>query len=152
MTSEGGGESSRTPAERPASVTCLGCGGLILAAVFLVRLALSLSLPALPLTIPPAYLTITGAVWGGLGLLVGTGLLLGRRWAYRGVPLLAAALGAWYWADRLLLVQTDYAARSWPAAALASVLLLAVVVFLWTHPSARRYFRRPIDDESSPTA
>jgi hypothetical protein len=137
---------------RPGPVTWLGCGGLTLAAIFLVRLALGLSLPDLPLTIPRAYLPVTGAVWGGLGLLVGVGLLLGRRWAYRGAAFLAPALVVWYWLDRLFLVQTDYAARTWPAAALASVFLLGTVAYLLSRPSTRRYFRRLIDDDSDEPA
>jgi hypothetical protein len=137
----------RAALPRPAPVTWLGCGGLTLAAVFLLRLALGLSLPDLPLTIPRAYLPVTGAVWGGLGLLVGVGLLLGRRWAHRGAAFLAAAFTLWYWLDRLFLVQTDYAARTWPAAALASAILLGLVAYLLTRPSTRWYFRRPIDDD-----
>jgi hypothetical protein len=136
------------PPPRPAAVTWLGCGGLILAAFFLARLALSLSLPALPLTVPRAYLSVTGAVWGGLGLAVGGGLLLGRRWAYPAAGFLAAGLTVWYWADRLLLVRTDYAQRSWPAALLVNAILLALVVYGWTHPSTRRYFGRAMDDDT----
>lgn len=115
----------------------------MLAGVFLVRLALSLSLPALPLTVPPAYLTLTGAVWGGLGLMVARGLFLGRRWASGATVALTLAFVTWYWADRLLLVRTDYSAQTWPAAAIASALLLAGVAYLLTRPGTRRYFRRP---------
>ena len=139
---------SRASPARPGGVTSLGCGGLILAAVFLARTALSLSLPALPLTVPPAYLTLTGALWGSVGLLAGLGLLAGRPWAYRGAAVLTPAFVIWYWADRLLLVRTDYASRTWPAAALASLLLLGLVASVLTRPSTRRYFRRPMDDDS----
>jgi len=133
---------------RPTPVTWLGCGGLILAALALLRLALSLSLPPLPLTVPPAYLSATGAVGGALGLAFGVGLLAGRRWAYNAAPLLAGALAVWYWTDRLLLVRTDYAQSTWPAAALGTVLLLALAGYAWTRPSTRRYFGRSKDDDA----
>ena len=139
----------RARRSRPAPVTWLGCGGLILAALALVRLGLSLTLPPLPLTVPHAYLPITGAVWGGLGLAIGAGLLAGRRWAYRAAAFGAAALVVWYWADRLLLVRTDYAQRTWPAAALGSGILLGLVAYALTRPSTRRYFGRPQDDDAS---
>jgi hypothetical protein len=113
----------------------------MLAGAFLVRLALSLSLPALPLTISPAYLALTGAVWGGLGLVVAAGLFLGRRWAAGAAAGVAVAFVIWYWVDRLLLVNTDYAARTWPSAAIASGLLLAAVAYLLTRPSTRRYLK-----------
>jgi hypothetical protein len=115
----------------------------MMAGVFLTRLALSLSLPALPLTIPPAYLALTGAVWGGLGLVVARGLFVGRRWARGATAALALAFVVWYWADRTLLVQTDYADRTWPSAAVASIVLLAGVGYLLTRSGTRRYLRRP---------
>ena len=138
----------RTAPPRPAPVTWLGCAGLILAALSLVRLVLSLSLPPLPLTVPPAYLSITGAVGGGLGLAVGAGLIAGRRWAYRAAAFFAPALVVWYWADRLLLVRTDFAQRTWPMAALGSGILLGLVTYALTRPSTRRYFGRPKDDDA----
>lgn len=144
----------RAATPRPAPVTWLGCGGLILAALSLLRLVLSLSLPPLPLTVPRAYLSFTGAVWGAVGLAVGAGLIAGRRWAYRAAAIAAPALVVWYWADRLLLVRTDYAQRTWPAAALVSGIFLGLVAYALTRPSARRYFGRPKDDDASqpPTA
>jgi len=131
---------SRPP--RPTAVTSLGCGGLILAALSLARLILSLSLPLLPLTVPPAYLTATGAIGVVLGLAVGIGLLAGRRWAYPSAAALTAVLTVWYWADRWLLVRTDYAQRTWPGAVVVTLILLALVAYAWSRPSTRRYFGR----------
>jgi hypothetical protein len=126
---------------RPRFVTWLTVGVLILAAAYLTRFGASLSAPDLGLAVPRAYLSGTGAVWGALGLGLGYGLWSGRRWA----PLLLRAAGltflAWYWVDRLALVQSEFSRHTRLWAAAATVLVLAVVVWGIRRPDVRRFFQ-----------
>ncbi len=126
---------------RPTVVTWVAAGVLTFAAFYLARLALSLSLPDLPLSVPSWYLPLTGAIWGGLALALGWGLLRGARRAYRFAFWMAPIYWLWYWADRLLLMRTDFAERSLPA---ALVLTSGGLILFWwalTRPKARAFFK-----------
>jgi hypothetical protein len=114
-------------------------------AFYLARLALSLSLPDLPLSVPAWYFPLTGAIWGGMALVLGVGLLRGERWARRFTLWIGPIYWLWYWSDRLLLVHTDFAQRSLPAALVLST--GAVVLLLWglTRPAARAFFEERPD-------
>ena len=125
---------------RPAVVTWLAAGVLTCAAFYLARLVLSLALPDLPLSVPEWYLPLTGAVWGGAALALGFGLLRGSRRAYRFLFWAVPVYLGWYWADRLLLVRSDFAQRSLPAALVMSAIAVALVYLAVTRPSARMYF------------
>jgi len=125
---------------RPAVVTWLAAGVLTCAAFYLARLVLSLALPDLPLSVPEWYLPLTGAVWGGAALVLGFGLLRGSRRAYRFLFWAVPIYLGWYWADRLLLVRSDFAQRSLPAALVMSAIAVALVYLAVTRPSARMYF------------
>ena len=125
---------------RPAVVTWLAAGVLTCAAFYLARLVLSLALPDLPLSVPEWYLPLTGAVWGGAALALGFGLLRGSRRAYRFLFWAVPLYLGWYWADRLLLVRSDFAQRSLPAALVMSAIAVALVYLAVTRPSARMYF------------
>jgi hypothetical protein len=104
------------------------------------RLALSLSLPDLPMSVPEWYLPLTGAVWGVLALVLGFGLLRGSRRAYRLLGWALALYLGWYWADRLLFVRSDFAQRSLPAALVISAIAVTLVTLALTRPSTRAYF------------
>ena len=125
---------------RPAVVTWLAVGVLTCAAFYLARLVLSLALPRLPLSVPEWYLPLTGAVWGGAALVLGFGLLRGSRRAYRFLFWAVPIYLGWYWADRLLLVRSDFAQRSLPAALVLSAIAVALVYLALTRPSVRTYF------------
>ena len=113
---------------------------LTCAAFYLARLVLSLALPRLPLSVPEWYLPLTGAVWGGAALVLGFGLLRGSRRAYRFLFWAVPLYLGWYWADRLLLVRSDFAQRSLPAALVMSAIAVALVALALTRPSVRMYF------------
>ena len=102
---------------------------------------MSLTLPDLPLSVPAWYLPLTGAVWGGVALGLGFGLLRGSRQAYRFMFWAAPTYLAWYWADRLLLVRSDFSQRSLPAALLMTALGATLVYLALLRPSVRTYFR-----------
>lgn len=126
---------------RPRFVTWLTVGVLILAAAYLTRFGASLSAPGLALAVPQAYLSGTGAVWGALALALGFGLWSGRRWA----PILLRSAGltflAWYWVDRLAIVQSEFSRHTRLWAAAVTVLVLAVVAWGVRRPDVRRFFQ-----------
>jgi hypothetical protein len=135
-------ELASTPSHRrPGVVTWLAAGVLTCAAFYLARLVLSLGPPNLPLSVPAWYLPLTGAVWGGVALALGIGLLRGSAQAYRLLFWAVPIYLGWYWADRLLLVRSDFAQRSTPAALLMSALVLLLVSLALRRPSVRTYFR-----------
>lgn len=126
---------------RPAVVTWLSGGGLILAAAYLVRFAGGLSLPDLPLSVPRWYPSVTGAVWGSAFLASAVGLWAGRGWA----PVLARGVGVffvvWYWIDRLTLVRSDYARQSIPFSAGATALCLIGLFWTLSRRSVREFYQ-----------
>lgn len=90
----------------------------------------------------PAYLVISGAVWGVLGLLSALVLLLrlrhGRAIALSGVVLIALA----FWLDRLLFSYAPNSGGNTLFALLVTVVLLAAVFQSVTAPEERRLFHR----------
>jgi hypothetical protein len=121
-----------------AALACLG-----LAAYNLVGVVSGVQrytvLAALPLSVPPAYLLISSAVWGVGFALAGWGLWRRRRWA-RGLAFGALALYlAQGWFDRLVLARTDFARTSAPYHLALHLLALALLAWaLWGPP--RRSF------------
>ena len=118
---------------------------LTFAAFYLARLVLGLALPDLPMSVPAWYLPLTGAIWGGLALVLGVGLWRGSRRAYRALFWLAPIFVAWYWMDRLLFVRSDFAQRSLPAALVMTILAAGLLYVALTHRSARTYFEENPD-------
>lgn len=112
-----------------------------MAVFYLARLALSLNLPNLPLSVPAWYLPLTGAVWAGVGLALAVGLWRGARRAHRLAFWAAPVYLTWYWLDRLLLAHSDFAQRSLPAALVLSLAGSALFYLALTRRSARDYFR-----------
>ena len=131
---------------RPSLVTWVAAGVLTFATFYLARLALSLSLPDLPLSVPAWYLPLTGAIWGGAALALGLGLLRGSPRAYRLTFWMAAVYWVWYWTDRLVLIRTDFAQRSLPAALVVSSAGLILLFWALTRPTARAFFEERTDD------
>lgn len=125
---------------RPGIVTLMSLGVLTLAVAFLSRLTAGLRSHSLPLTIPAWYLPLTGAIWGVGGVLLAWGMFTGKRWAPALTRLSAVTFTLWYWADRLLLTRSDYAAMTRPAD--AAISLTALMVLLWglNRRGTREYF------------
>ena len=131
---------------RPTVVTWIAAGVLTFAAFYWARLTQALSLPDLPFSVPAWYLPLTGAIWGGVALALGVGLLRGSAIAYRLTFWMAAVYWLWYWTDRLLLVRTDFAQRSLPAALLVSSAGLILLFWALTRAAARAFFKERTDD------
>jgi hypothetical protein len=119
----------------------LALGVLILSAANWTRFFLALSLPGLPLSVPVWYLALVGLVWGSLGLLAVVGLSAGRAWAPALTGWGGTAFVLWLWIDRLLLVRSDYAARTRPFELIISLVLLGCVWWILRRPASRVYFQ-----------
>lgn len=126
---------------RPALVTWLSLGVLILAVVYWAGFVAGLSLPGLPFAVPASYLLIRNAAWGTWGLVAALSAFFGKPWAPRLISWGGLAYLAWYWGDRLLLAQSDYARSSAPQAAFLSVAAAGAAAFVLRRRSVRRYFR-----------
>jgi len=113
---------------------------LTLSAFGLARLSLGLSLPELPLSVPRAYLPLSGGVWAAAGLTAAAGLFYGARWAPRLARWALPVMAVWYWADRLLFVRTDFARQSWPAALAFTLAGVLAVFWVLSRSSVVRYF------------
>ncbi len=126
---------------RPRIVTWLALGVLIVSAGYLTRFVVGLRLPELPLTVPAWYVPVNGAVWGLSGLAVAYGLFRGRTWAPALLRLGGLAFLLWYWADRLLLVRTDYAVRTRPFSVFVTFLAVVAIAWVLRQSSVQAYFR-----------
>jgi hypothetical protein len=100
-----------------------------------------LSLPDLNLSVPREYLFAKNGVWGLVGVFTAAALFFGwpqaLHWT-RGVVLL---IGTWYWIDRLLWVQSEFTRRSWPAAAIVTLIIIIVVFGITSRKSVQAYYR-----------
>jgi hypothetical protein len=114
---------------------------LIFSVINIVRIFASLEVPSLDLSVPTWYFSITGALWGGIGLALSIGLYTGRRWASILTRWLSLVYVAWYWLDRLLFVKTDYARGSTVATIGASILGLSVILWTLLRPKAVIFFK-----------
>jgi hypothetical protein len=120
------------------------CGVVLIVAVMnLVRLGQSLvSWKFLETLLPvsPAYLAVTGLVWGTLGLLAAWRLWQGQAWArWFGLAFIILFL-VYYWVDRLFLPGYPGRNSNWQFAAGMNFLLIALSVWILTRPKAKRFF------------
>lgn len=134
------------PAEkprRPLGVTLLVVGVLIVAAIYLLRLAQALAnweLLSNWLAVTPLYLALTGLVWGLAGLILAGGLWLGKGWARPAFWLGFAAYSLYFWIDRLLLPGYPQRSANWPCLAGLHVLSLALATWILSRAKAKTFF------------
>jgi hypothetical protein len=129
---------------RPFGVTILVLGVITLATFFWTRFFQAIRLEAfiasLSPSVSPSYLALTGLVFGLAATPVAVGLWFGKPWAPRAARRLAVALAVYYWLDFLFFVVSDAARGSWPFAAGATILSLAIVFWVLSLPGAKRFF------------
>lgn len=103
---------------------------------------MSLRIPALQISVPVWYFTITGLLWGVIGIGLSLGLFFGDPRAPKLTKWLSLVFIAWYWLDRFLFVKTDYVRGSTPAA--IGTTLLGIIIIFWVlqRPGAETYFLR----------
>ncbi len=127
--------------DRPKLVTLTSLGVLTLATIHLARFALGLALPELPLTVPPLYIPLTGLLWGVGAALTAGALFFARPWAPEAARWGSLAYTLWFWADRLLLVRSDYGRISRPASLALTLVLLVALWWILRRPDVRTYYR-----------
>lgn len=114
---------------------------LIFSALSFIRFFASFQVPAIELSVPTWYFTLTGALWGGIGLGLSLGLFAGQIWATILTRWLSVVYVLWYWLDRLLFVKTEYARGSTGAAIGATVIGLSLVFWVLRRSQAVSFFK-----------
>ena len=131
--------------KRPFGVTILALGVLTVTIFFWLRFYQAVRVEAfiafLSPSVSPAYLMLTGLVFGLAGIPVTLGLWFGKPWTPAAVRRLAAALAAYYWLDFLFFVVSDASRGSWPFAAGTTVLVLGWVYWILSRPRAALFFQ-----------
>ena len=127
---------------RPRFVTWLCLAVLTISAISLLRFSGARTLPSdLKLSVPAWYIPLTGGVGGVAALVVLAGLWRGRRWAPTLTRWAVLSYLLWTWADRLFFAPTDFSRRSWPAAAIVSLLAFGWIWWGLSRSNVRAFFR-----------
>jgi uncharacterized membrane protein (DUF2068 family) len=92
------------------------------------------------LPVSPAYLAVTGLVWGTLGLLAAWRLWQGQLWASWFGLALIISFSVYYWVDRLFLPGYPGRNSNWLFSAGMNLLLIAISVWILARPKAKRFF------------
>jgi hypothetical protein len=132
-----------TKSKRPLSVSLL-CGAVLIVAVMnLARLGEALagwkSLEAL-LPISPAYIAVTGLVWGALGLLAAWRLWQGQPWARGFCGGFISLFSVYYWVDRLFLPGYPGRNSNWLFSVAMNLLFICTSIWILARPRAKRFF------------
>lgn len=126
-------------------MTFLALGVLTLAALSWARAVMSLRLweflGNLSANVHPAYLLVTGSLFGAAALPLVWGLWLGRPWAPRGAKIFFVSLVLYYWLDRLVLGVSITARSNWPFALGLTTAMLVWIFWLFSRPAAQAFFR-----------
>lgn len=97
----------------------------------------------LPLSVPPAYLLATGAVWAVVLSALAAGLWRRQGWARLGLLAAFPLYVAQGWFERLVLARSDYSRATFGWSLLLDVVSLMVVGYTlvldrsWSRPSAK---------------
>ena len=130
--------------KRPFGVTILVLGVLTVAAFFWTRFTLAVRdaeiIASLSSSVSPAYLALTGLVFGLVGIPVALGLWFGKAWAPGSARRRGVALAVYYWLDFQLFVVSVAARGSWPFAAAMTALGLGWVFLVLSRPGAKTFF------------
>jgi hypothetical protein len=92
----------------------------------------------------PLYLSITGAGWILVGVVLLWGLFSAKLWTYRVIPI---AISLWliqYWVERMFF---ELSRANLPFALIASLLLFVVTLMSAFNRRTREYFIRSEDHE-----
>ena len=126
--------------KRPRLLFWLGLGVVGFTLSYLIRLVLSFVPPDLPLSVPPWYLPLTGAIWCAAGSATAYGLFRGLSWAPGLTRWGSVVYVAWYWLDRIFLAVSDYLRLTWPMALVISLLAIVCIFWVFSRPAVRGHF------------
>jgi hypothetical protein len=131
-------------AKRPWSVTWLTIGVLSLTVINTIRAVSAAQgwsrLGELPLSVPPAYLLVSGLVWSLAGLVLMWGLWRGARWAPWATRGATLAFLLYYWMDRLALTSNTLRQVNQTFALGATLLITALIFWILWRPVVKAYF------------
>jgi hypothetical protein len=128
---------------RPLGVTILALVVLYVSATNLLRLVQSITLwdylTGL-LSFSPAYLALSGLVWGVAFLWLAWGLWRGLSYAPRLAIWVFLFYSIYYWVDRLLLPGPTTRNTNWVFSLIIHISMLLYIAWLLTRRKSRRYF------------
>ena len=129
----------RKSSQRPFAVTLLIAVVLIFTSLNILRVVTALLsrsfLSTLPLQVPVWYFTLTGTIWSVIGIILGLGLITRRKWALSLSIFLTIGYSAFYWVDRLFIIEWALFKSRWQ---FAFGLTIFIVLFaLWTVKSSK---------------
>ena len=90
----------------------------------------------------PAYLALSGAVWGLVGLFCAVTLWLRFKAAPLFARLSACGMVFWYWIERFVLTRSPQGWVNWPFSLVMTIGCLAFVFAVLASPRQRRFFER----------
>jgi hypothetical protein len=92
----------------------------------------------------PAYLAVSGLMWGIAGLPLAWGLWRGSAWAPRYTELAAILFSVYYWSDRLFLSGSPDRNLNWPFALGMNLVILVLFTWILARRNSSAYFRRDV--------
>jgi len=128
---------------RPFSVTLIACLVLTVTIANWARLGLSIrewDFLAGLLPFSPAYLSLSGFLWGAVGLPLIWSLWLGKNWAPGYIRLYMLAFSLYYWADRFLLAGYTDRNDNWPFALAMNLILGIWILWVLSRPRTKNFF------------
>jgi hypothetical protein len=138
---------------RPASVTLLVVGVLIITVLNIIRFILSIrywGFLSSRLEVSPIYLSLSGFIWGLAGICLIWGLWKAKNWAPRLMQAVALTYALYYWLDQVFLnehpgsgVPAGVSAllpTNWPFSAVVTVLSLAYIAWIMNRLKVKLYF------------
>lgn len=135
--------SRQGPIKRPAGVTILGWGVLIIACLNLVRFVQAIQqwffLQGLPVA-SPLYIALSGLIWGMAALILGWGIFKRAGWAVAFSRLGVLAYWGYVWLDRWLIQQSPDRWTNLPFKLGMTILLGGWIFWYLSRPHIRNYF------------
>jgi cytochrome b subunit of formate dehydrogenase len=98
-------------------------------------------MPDLPIAVPHWYISLTGLIWGLVGLVLCYGLFRTYAWALRMLCLGSLIYVGWYWIDRLLFTYSEYSRVSLPASVTLTIITLGALYWIQRNPDVRAAFQ-----------
>jgi len=125
----------------PRIITWLAFGTFTFSILFITRFFLSFDIPDLPIQVPPWYLSLTGFIWGLVGLVLSFALFRTFPWALHLLRWGSLCFVGWYWIDRLLFARSDYSRVTWPASIILTIIYLAGLYWFQRNPDVQMAFQ-----------
>ena len=129
--------------KRPTSVTPIALLVLLIGGINFIRLILSLRqwnfLNDL-ISVSPIYLTISGAIWFLVSLMILWGFRRRERWTLSILRLSCVAYTIYYWADRILFTESANILKNNLFAIFVTLGLLATILWISFRENVKEYF------------